>query len=354
PEDSFLVINENNFEDYRNNQPAFTIYFGDSEGEYKHIKFVKKLIKDANPILPVYYDSFENEIPEVLSNYNGQKYDVSKDSKIVNLALESFGKLRNTRKVFISYKRSESSSVAIQLYEALERNNFDVFLDTHSIKQGEPFQDELWHRMSDCDVIILLNTTNFLSSMWCKEELAEANAKQIGVVQLIWPDNSIDAASHICFPFKLESRDFVEDNYKNADTSKLKIDLIDKIIKEVESVRARNLASRQDNLISEFTNIATKHGKQLNLQPERFLTENLGGNKRRIFIPTVGVPQSIDCNQSDELRKEISEYDIDSIHLIFDDIRIRKKWLDHLEWLNDYLKVKTLKKQNFDKWLLKN
>src|SRR5690606_1389732 len=191
PKDSFLVIDENNFEDYRNNQPAFTIYFGDSGGEYKHLGFVQKLIKDANPILPVYYDSFENEIPEVLSNYNGQKYDVSKDSKIVNLALESFGKLRNTRKVFISYTRSESSSVAIQLYEALERNNFDVFLDTHSIKQGEPFQDELWHRMSDCDVIILLNTTNFLSSMWCKEELAEANAKQIGVVQLIWPDNSI-------------------------------------------------------------------------------------------------------------------------------------------------------------------
>ena len=61
--------------------------------------------------------------------------------------------------------------------EALERNNFDVFLDTHSIKQGEPFQEELWHRMTDCDVIVLLNTKGFLERKWCKKEIAEANAK---------------------------------------------------------------------------------------------------------------------------------------------------------------------------------
>ena len=74
--------------------------------------------------------------------------------------------------------------MAIQLYEALERNNFDVFLDTHSIKQGEPFQDELWHRMTDCDVIVLLNTKSFLESKWCKEEVAEASVKQIGVLAI--------------------------------------------------------------------------------------------------------------------------------------------------------------------------
>lgn len=353
--DAFIVINESNFDrDYQANQPAFAIYFGDTNGEFKDVRITGKLLKDANLILPIFYKSFSDEIPKILENQNGQLYDSSKDSKIVNLALESFGKLRHTRKIFISYKREESTSVAIQLYEALERNNFDVFLDTHSIKQGEPFQEELWHRMTDCDVIVLLNTPGFLTSKWCKEELAEANAKQIGVVQLIWPYNNIDSAAHVSFPNHLKDSDFIGGSYNNKDSSKLKDEIVNDIVSSVESVRARNLASRQDNLITEFSNTALKYGKKINLQPERFITEDLGENKRRIFIPTIGIPQSLDCNMSEELTKEIREYDVESVHLIFDDIRIRENWLKHLDWLNDYLKIKTLKKQNFEKWFQEN
>ncbi|WP_026934514.1 toll/interleukin-1 receptor domain-containing protein [Christiangramia echinicola] len=353
--DSFILIDENNFtKEYKANQPAFAIYFGDKNRDFKNIEIIDKLLKDATLILPIYYDSFSAEIPKILENQNGQLYDETKDSKITNLALESFGKLRHTRKVFISYKRDESSSVAIQLYEAMEKNNFDVFLDTHSIKQGEPFQEELWHRMTDCDVIVLLNTPKFLTSKWCKEELAEANAKQIGIVQLIWPNNKIDSAAHVSFPKYLKDSDFIDNLYKNKDASKLQEDIVNEIVSSAESVRARNLASRQDNLITEFSNIALKYGKKINLQPERIITEELGNKKRRIFIPTIGIPQSLDCNMSEELAKEISEYEVESVYLIFDDIRIREKWLKHLDWLNNYLKIKTLKKQNFDKWFQKN
>ena len=103
----------------------------------KNADLIDNLIKDGTMILPTFKNSFNAETPEQLSNQNGLKYDAYQNEKIVNLILESFGKLRNTRKVFVSYKRSESTSVAIQLFEALEKNNFDVFLDTHSIKQGE-------------------------------------------------------------------------------------------------------------------------------------------------------------------------------------------------------------------------
>jgi cellulose biosynthesis protein BcsQ len=142
--------------------------------------------------------------------------------------------------------------------------------------------------------------------------------------------------------------------YDDKDNAKLTEDFVQDLISKVESVRARNLRSRQDNLITEFTKIGTKHGKILNLQPQRFITEYLGENKRRIFIPLVGIPQSINCNQSAELKKEIKEYDIESIYLIYDDIRIRNKRIKHLDWLNEYLEVKTLKKQAFDSWLQRN
>jgi hypothetical protein len=356
-EDAFSIITDENFiKEYKSNQPAFTIYNGDIESKFNNLDIIDQLLNDGRMILPIYYerDSFSKHIPVSLSNQNGLLYDTTRDIKIVNLALEAFKLLRSTRKVFISYKRSESSSVAIQLYEILERNNFDVFLDTHSIKQGEPFQDELWHRMTDCDVIVLLNTKGFLDSHWCKEELAEASAKQIGVIQLVWPGHTLDSSAHVSFPFLLTEDDFKSGISDNNDISKLEDYFIEELIEQVESVRARNLRSRQDNLITEFTSLGKKKGKSLNLQPHRFITEDLGENKRRIFIPLVGIPQSINCNQSAELQKEIKEFEVESIHLLYDDMRIRDKWINHLDWLNEYLDVKTIKKQEFESWLQAN
>lgn len=356
--DFYKIIHAQNIQEYKGNQPAFVLYFGDREGVHKDVDMVSDMLKQGNMVLPIYYgqelDAFNKEIPETLWNQNGLLFSEHQKDKIVDLILESFGKLRNTRKVFVSYKRSESTSVAIQLYEALERHNFDVFLDTHSIKQGEPFQDELWHRMSDCDVILLLNTPGFMESRWCKEEIAEASVKQIGVIQLIWPHHKLERMAEVCFPNQLTSGNFVDEVYSDKNTSKLTEAVVQEIVSQVESVRARNFAARQDNLITEFLNAARKNKKTVNIQPQRFLTEELGSNKRRIFIPSVGVPQSLDYNQSSELKREIREYHVDEVYLIYDDVRIRQKWLDHLKYLDGQLDVQTIKKQDFDIWLQKN
>lgn len=359
PADSLKIIDRNNFEnEYLGNQPSFVFYFGDVSGNFKDTDIASKLLKDGSMILPIYFtdDSFSKEIPKILENQNGIQYKNIEEDRIVNIALESFELLRSTRKVFISYKRNESTSVAIQLFEALESHNFDVFLDTHSVGKGQPFQDELWHRMTDCDVIVLLNTPDFLNSHWCKEEFAEAGAKQIGIVQLVWPNHNVkmDDTSHISYPKQLVKENFENDVFDNKDTSKLKSNMVEEIIKEVESVRARNLAARQDSLITDFRNIADRLGKKVVVQPERFLTEDLPTGLRRIFIPTIGIPQSNSC-QTAEIKNEMSSGKV-SIRLIYDDLRIREKWINHLDWLNKNLNIdiKTLKKQEFESWLQKN
>ncbi|HFK5508585.1 toll/interleukin-1 receptor domain-containing protein [Elizabethkingia anophelis] len=355
-----VIAAENVYKDYLGNQPAFALYFGDKDGNHKHLDITDKLLKDGTMILPIYFGSpdagaFSKEIPCILANQNGMQFKDSELDRISNIVLESFELLRNTRKIFISYRRNESTSVAIQLYEALESFNYDVFLDTHSIGKGEPFQDELWHRMTDCDVIVLLNTPNFLESYWCKEEFAEAGTKQIGLVQLVWPNHEIkkiDSGSHISYPLQLKETDFVDNIYNNKDKSKLVEITVEQIIQKVESVRARNLASRQDNLITDFRNIAQDCGRNITVQPEKFLTEDLPSGKRNIFIPTIGIPQSTGC-QSAEIRHELENNKNVSIRLIYDDLRIRDKWLKHLDWLNDNFKkdILTLKKQDFKSWL---
>lgn len=359
PSECLNVIDRNNFElEYLGNQPCFVIYVGDMSGDFKDIDLIAQLLKDGSMVLPIYFtdESFSKEIPEILKNQNGILYNEKEENRIVNIALESFELLRSTRKVFISYKRNESTSVAIQLFEALEAHNFDVFLDTHSVGKGEPFQEELWHRMSDCDVIVLLNTPGFLDSHWCKEEFAEAGAKQIGIIQLVWPNHNVktDVASHISYPKQLVKENFENDLFDDKSLSKLRSDIVEEIIKGVESVRARNLAARQDSLITDFKNIADGLGKLIVVQPERILTEVLPNGVRRIFIPTIGIPQS-NSFQSAEIRNEMSAGDV-SIRLIYDDLRIREKWITHLDWMNKNLKIdiKTLKKQEFKSWLQQN
>jgi len=355
-----VIEADNTDKEYLGNQPAFALYFGDKDGNHKHLDITDRLLKDGTMILPIYFGNpdtgaFSKEIPCILANQNGMQFKDSELDRISNIVLESFELLRNTRKIFISYRRNESTSIAIQLYEALESYNYDVFLDTHSIGKGEPFQDELWHRMTDCDVIVLLNTPKFLESHWCKEEFAEAGTKQIGLVQLVWPNHEIkkiDSGSHISYPMQLKEADFVDNIYNNKDKSKLVEITIEEIIQKIESVRARNLASRQDNLITDFRNIAKDCGRDITVQPEKFLTEDLPTGKRNIYIPTIGIPQSTSC-QSAEIRHELEINKNVSIRLIYDDLRIRDKWLKHLDWLNDNFKkdILTLKKQDFKSWL---
>ena len=63
----------------------------------------------------------------------------------------------------------------------------------------------------------------------------------------------------------------------------------------------------------------------MTIQPQRFITEKIDSVKRRIFIPSVGIPQSIDYNQSSELKKEIKDYSVEEVYLIYDNVRIREK-----------------------------
>lgn len=347
--DLLKIIKKDNIEEYSGGQPAFVIYSGSKENLDKKTEEILSNQKlDGNVILPIFYNDFYEEMPSILANNNGLKFD-DNVNKICNIILEGFELLRKTRKIFISYKRAESSNIAIQLYEFLEQNNFDVFIDTHSIDKGEQFQEELWHRMTDCDLIVMLNTTGFLDSEWCKQELDKAHLKRIGIVHLLWPDCDFADFAHLAFSMKLKSTDFQKSNFTDATKGTLDNNTLKNVIDLVETARARNLASRQDALITDFTQAAHDNDIEVNLQFSRYITQLLSNGKTKIFIPTIGIPQSINCHNSEKLISKIESKEIDSITLIYDEMSIRNYWLEHLDWLNEHLKIKTLKKQDFNK-----
>lgn len=354
--ESILEIDEKNFKaEYKGNAPTFCLYFGSNSGSFKNIDLLRILIKDANLILPVVSDleKFSSLIPKELENVNGFELATSNDiEKLVSCILEGLSLLRLSRRLFISYKRDESSTVAIQLFEQLEKNGFDVFLDTHSIRPGEPFQEELWHRMADTDVVVLLNTPGFLNSNWTSQELAKANSMSIGILQVIWPSHKLERDAELSIPFHLSDSDFGNKIFKEP-RSYLKSETISKIINQVESLRARSLASRQDNIITEFIASSNRVGKKADLQSGKFITIKRIDGKELVIIPTVGVPHAFTYNQSEELVARIKSKKTVEAYLLFDHRNIREKWLKHLDWLDNYLPVKTIKIVKAEEWLRK-
>ena len=339
--------------EYKSSKPTFAYYFGDQNHGDKDVDALKILMGNADAVFPIFFteDRFKQEIPTVLHPVNGKLYADDVLDSIVNVAFEELRLLRKRRRVFISYKRSDSVAVANQLYDMLSRQQFDVFLDTYAIRGAADFQAVLHHRITDSDVLIQLNSPNFMDSDWCKEEISEANARQVGVLQLNWPGANPGLANQLSMVRKLEAVDFNGDSYQRSDAT-LKDAVLTEIAAKVESLRARNIAARQDGLTAEFVKEAERQSRNIVKEP-LFLVEKRQEGKYWYYIPAIGVPQSMDCYESLEM---LGQWLVDGVmpervFLIYDDMRILPKWIAHLDWMNKYLEVKTIKKQEFEIWL---
>lgn len=346
--DSIILLDEFNFKDnYKANAPTVGLYFGGSI--FPNIDILDILINDATIILPIVEDNsrFNSLTPEILHTINGFELKTTSNIEpLVGNILEGLELLRLSRRLFISYRRCESRNVAVQLYERLEESGFDVFLDTHSIKAGNVFQDELWHRMADTDVVVLLDTPNFLGSEWTQEELAKASAMSIGILQLVWPNHIPERMSELSIRFHLSENDFEDKEFKI-----LKEDSVSNIISMSESLRARSLGSRQDNIIKEFITPARNLGLSVDLQPEKIITIDRSNGEEFVIIPTIGVPHSFTYNQSEELVKRIRSHKRNRAFLLYDHRNIRDKWLKHLAWLDSYLPIGSIKITEVEQWL---
>ena len=339
---------------YDSRKPTFAYYFGKQDHGDKDVDALQKLMGNGDAVYPVFFTDgqFENEVPTVLKPINGVCYTDDKLDNIVNVAFEELRLLRKKRRVFISYKRSDSAAVANQLYDVLSRHQFDVFLDTYSIRGAADFQAELHHRITDSDVLIQLNSPNFMESDWCKEEISEANARRVGVLQVNWPGMKSDGKDQLSAAKKLSEQDFRRKRYKR-NTSTLKTKVLNEIAVEVEAVRARNIAARQDNLTGEFVKEANRQEKTVIKEPT-FLVEKMSDGDFWYYIPAIGVPQSMDCHESLKMLERWSGKMPDKVFLIYDDLSVLPRWIEHLDWMNKYLEVKTIKMQEFESWLKKN
>ena len=140
-------------------------------------------------------------------------------------------------------------------------------------------------------------------------------------------------------------------HYKR-NNSLLKTSVLTEIAAKVETIRARNIAARQDGLTAEFVKEATRQKRSIIKEPT-FLVERREGDRYWYYIPAIGVPQSVAFQESQKMLSRWGITKPERVYLIYDDLSILPQWIEHLDWMSDYLEVKTIKKQEFASWLQK-
>ncbi len=340
-------INSNNIDNHLIKSPTICLYFGNKEKKDKDI--IDRFLSQNILILPLVSDVKEvpNEIPENLSVINCFEYNSQdKIPEIVNLILEKFELLPQKRKIFISYKRSDSTKVALQLYSFLTEAGFLPFLDSFSIRPMLNFQEELKNYMVDCDLILLLDTKNFFDSKWTVEEFNQANALSIGIIRLIWPDTdrskNKESECGLFENIELKKEDFTNENFTT--NGRFKKSTLNTIKMQIEMFRARSIQFRQSNIIGEISKYAKTQEKNI-IQLDNYL--QIKENVDILIIPTLGIPNSENFNSA---RKFLDEpHNKKQLYLLYDNRNILKSWLNYLDWINKYnIPIKTVKVSNLE------
>lgn len=350
--DNFLVFLANEAVFARDQKaPIVGLYFAAEAGP-RQSPGLNELVNDATTIIPVVeLARFSELVPAELHEYNGiELLPEDRDlDRVANVVLETFGLLRQSRRLFISYRRAETRAIAIQLYELLDGQAFDVFLDTQGVRPGERFQEILWHRLVDTDVVVLLDSPGFLVSRWTAEELARANSTNIQILQLVWPENTLEAVAAFSRPMLLQATDFTDEAHL-GDDARLTQECLMRVGIEVESLRARALAARYAYLVQEFCSTARGAGLEVVPQYERFIKLRAMNGNEVVVVPTIGVP---DAALYHEVEEEVSRHSASraELFLLYDERGIRDKWLEHIAWLDRQLRVRSLQVTQIPPWV---
>ncbi|OXT01978.1 hypothetical protein B7H23_03305 [Notoacmeibacter marinus] len=137
-------------------------------------------------ILPVLPEkarvSSKRLLPSPLDAINAVFWSGQEDEALP--AVLQAGGITASPRIFISYRQIDTAAAAIQLFDALSHDGFDVFLDHFRIAPGVDFQARLMQELGDKALLLVLESSNSAQSPWVAFEIAQAKACGIGIIAL--------------------------------------------------------------------------------------------------------------------------------------------------------------------------
>jgi len=357
PQIALQVLTSSDIDRIDINDLVVGVWFGDvSSWTPEDENCVKWLVERRFIVIPI-VDSltdYSQKVPRILQPINATEW---KPLEIAADILKHFGLTRERRQMFISYKRSESRTVALQLFNAFNQREYDVFLDTASIERGKNVQSYLMQRMADVDVLVFLHTPNALRSEWVQEELDRAHRLGLGVVEIIWPKfdppRVEELAMELCTTFKLDAnKDMQHSDVAFDGTDMLSDSAINLIIQTVEEARIESLGIRRQRITQEFDeqlediNCACRKSDciQAIYHPDNKIELKKNSHTVSWTFPIVGIPLAEIIHKAEILHQ-------DTVSVIYDCLGLESLSEEHLTWLNSQLRIKSIKVQEANTWL---
>jgi hypothetical protein len=358
PDDHLRFLDENVGPDGINwKDPLVAVYFGGSTQSASSSALLQELLDRFVFVLPVVdtTDSYQSKVPDCLHALNGMPVDPAdvQMEAIAGRLLEELRLVRRRRAAFISYRRTESRMVASQIFHALEERRYRVFLDTFSVEHGRPFQEALWGRMLDTDVLIFLHTKGALASRWVEEEFARAAQLGIGVLNVIWPGHSPAGATAIGEQYLLDRGDFRSGALLEVEDAELLPGVIDRLATSVEAIRARATADRRRRVVGAFCSRVLAFVRRTGVSEIHTVAfpdhlELHFGHRRSVRVyPILGHPDSLIAREASDACAALDQKG----YLVFDPNGIDPETAGHLRWLNKYLPVQSFSIAEAEEWI---
>jgi hypothetical protein len=345
---SDVVLRDASSVEGRDRHAAFAVaYFG--ADEHVDVDVARLLAETSTPIIPTVgpRGDITRQVPDFLraSNSLRRRADDPEQTELAVALLECVGLLRRQRRVFVSYRRVESRAAAMQLHDLMTARGFDVFLDTHDIRPGDPFQDVLWHRLCDSDIMVMLDTPTYFESKWTTHEIGRARAKEIHVLRVVWPDHKPSKLTDMADTIYLEAGEL-----EGAD-GPIVAGKADEIVLAVESLRSRSIAFRYLSITGRLRAEVTKIGGQVEgIGAHRAIALRLLDDRRVWAYPIVGVPSAELLHDIAEKARKADQ--VEKPVLVYDHIGIREAWSTHLRWLDENIRTVRSIKVSEAGWLL--
>ncbi|MGL5705991.1 MAG: toll/interleukin-1 receptor domain-containing protein [Tannerellaceae bacterium] len=310
-------------------KPVLYLYFGDNiEDKNRHNSLLSlEDLTEKDLILPVLRDpsNFKEYIPDELKEINAIIIKNNKDiHKLNNRILEWCNKIEVNRKVFISYKRTDSLKLAEQLYDTLIKSHYTPFLDSYSIETGVKFQEYLLHELSDSAIFVFINTPNYEFSSFTLEELNAASLHQMSIIEIKTNSARDYKEAEFSVVFKLEDDISPEKEYPD--------EIIKSIVYLIEKERAKAFEFKRktiiDNLIASNKDIVVSSNGIISTK-----------NNTHLYYPVFHNPLATDYQKAEKIIDNTSTGDK---FVIYNGIHCRKDVKDHILWLNKSLPIKAI------------
>lgn len=264
---------------------------------------IQRALEAAIPVLPVLCGAAEfSDLEPPLSIINGLEWKGGDD--VVNALFRLLGLDETDRKIFLSYKRSDSESVAYQVRYEMQDRGFDVFLDRFSVPPAVDFQGRLDEELSDKAFVLLIEGPSTNESEWVLHEVTYALRQHISLIALTLPEAQ---PAHLIasVPDEMRIRLHPEDVETVDGESVLTAACMAKLARTLEWEHALRLRRHRQQLVDSLSDWLRQGGHDVVSLPGWTLVATDGPNAG-VYLVTPRFPTPADLRRVDLARQAVN------------------------------------------------